>query len=178
MNHSAAFCPEQADDRHDDQRRVQQIYSEHHSWLQGWLRRRLGCSQQAADLAQDTFLRLLTHFPAEPIREPRAWLSTVAHGLMVNHWRRKDLEQAYLQTLASQEFVVSPSPEAQAMIVDALVEIDALLSSLSSKARQVFLWVQLEGLTYRQVAERLMVSERMVKKYMAQAMLTCLTAQA
>ncbi|WP_252321041.1 MULTISPECIES: sigma factor [Symbiopectobacterium] len=39
---------------------VQRIYHEHHVWLQAWLRRRLGCSQQAADLAQDTFVRLVS----------------------------------------------------------------------------------------------------------------------
>ena len=35
------------------------LYSDHHPWLLGWLRSRLGCSQQAADFAQDTFVRIL-----------------------------------------------------------------------------------------------------------------------
>ncbi|MBV8624203.1 MAG: RNA polymerase subunit sigma, partial [Herbaspirillum sp.] len=35
---------------------IEALYCDHHSWLQGWLRRRLGNSEQAADLAQDTFL--------------------------------------------------------------------------------------------------------------------------
>ncbi|WP_312155700.1 sigma factor, partial [Pseudomonas sp.] len=35
------------------------LYGTHRGWLHGWLRRSLGCSQQAADLAQDTFVRLL-----------------------------------------------------------------------------------------------------------------------
>ncbi|MDD3484875.1 sigma factor, partial [Azovibrio restrictus] len=33
------------------------LYRDHHGWLQGWLRRRLGNAHEAADLAQDTFLR-------------------------------------------------------------------------------------------------------------------------
>ncbi|MBJ7222701.1 MULTISPECIES: sigma-70 family RNA polymerase sigma factor [unclassified Brenneria] len=156
---------------------VQQIYHDHHSWLQAWLRRRLGCSQQAADLAQDTFLRLISQHQAMRIREPRAWLTTVAHGLVVNHWRRKDIENAYLQVLAEQERCDTPSPEQQAIVVDALIEIDSMLATLPAKARQAFLWVHLDGLTYKQVAERLAVSERMVKKYMAQAMLNCLLCQ-
>ncbi|WZB75780.1 sigma factor [Achromobacter insuavis] len=36
------------------------LYAEHHGWLRSWLRRKLGCPEQAADLAQDTFLRVLT----------------------------------------------------------------------------------------------------------------------
>ncbi|PWC18028.1 RNA polymerase subunit sigma [Brenneria roseae subsp. roseae] len=153
---------------------VQQIYHEHHSWLQAWLRRRLGCSQQAADLAQDTFLRLISQHQATQIREPRAWLTTVAHGLVVNYWRRKDIENAYLQVLSEQAPAVVPSLEQQAMTIDALLEIDRMLATLPAKVRQAFLWVHLDGLTYRQVAGRLAVSERMVKKYMAQAMLNCL----
>ncbi|WP_233966149.1 sigma-70 family RNA polymerase sigma factor [Pectobacterium polaris] len=156
---------------------VQQIYHDHHAWLQAWLRRRLGCSQQAADLAQDTFLRLICQHQTDRIREPRAWLTTVAHGLVVNHWRRKDIENAYLQVLAEQEFTFSPSLEQQAMVVDALMAIDQMLATLPGKVRQAFLLVHLDGLTYRQVAEQLAVSERMVKKYMAQAMLNCLLCQ-
>ncbi|RLM21946.1 RNA polymerase subunit sigma [Brenneria alni] len=156
---------------------VQQIYHDHHSWLQAWLRRRLGCSQQAADLAQDTFLRLISQHQAMQIREPRAWLTTVAHGLVVNHWRRKDIENAYLQVLARQDDSVAPSPEQQTLIIDALIEIDGMLATLPANVRQAFLWVHLDGLTYQQIAERLAVSERMVKKYMARAMLSCLLCQ-
>ena len=36
------------------------LYAEHHRWLLGWLRQRLGCLHDAADLAQDTFIRVLT----------------------------------------------------------------------------------------------------------------------
>ena len=35
------------------------LYSDHHGWLLGWLRRRLGNAADAADLAHDAFLRLI-----------------------------------------------------------------------------------------------------------------------
>lgn len=41
------------------QRLLRELYSNHHGWLLGWLRRKLGCPQHAEDLAQDTFCRLL-----------------------------------------------------------------------------------------------------------------------
>ncbi|MEI7125405.1 sigma-70 family RNA polymerase sigma factor [Pectobacterium versatile] len=104
-------------------------------------------------------------------------MTTVAHGLVVNHWRRKDIENAYLQVLAEQEFTFAPSLEQQVMVVDALMAIDQMLATLPGKVRQAFLLVHLDCLTYRQVAEQLAVSERMVKKYMAQAMLNCLLCQ-
>lgn len=150
------------------------LYSDHHGWLQDWLRRRLGNAFDAADLAHDTFLRLLRSL--EPVREPRAYLTTIAHGLVVNHWRRQDLERAYRETLATVADTQAPSPEEGALLLEALCELDALLNQLNPKARTAFLLAQLEGYTYIEIAARLDVSERMVKKYMAQAMLHCLTA--
>ncbi len=149
-------------------------YQDHHGWLQGWFRRKLGCSHSAADLVQDTFMRVLTREAAPGVREPRAFLATVAHGLMVNHLRRQALERAYLEELAHRPESVDPGPEARAIVVEALMQIDALLAGLPSRAREAFLLSQLEGLRYAEIAERLGVSLSMVKKYMLQAMTHCL----
>lgn len=157
------------------QQSVQHLYREHHGWLSNWLVARLGCSHNAADIAQDTFLRLLTSTHNVPaLREPRAYLSTIAKGLVVNFWRRQAIERAYLDALALQPEALEPSPESREMILETLAAIDAMLLRLPSKVRQAFLLAQLEGLTYAMIAQRLGVSERMVKKYMAQAMLHCL----
>lgn len=154
---------------------IRTLYLDHHGWLRERLQRRLGCLGQAADLAQDTFVRLLAREgELERLREPRAFLATVAQGLLANHWRRQALERAYLQALAARLEEVQPSPEAQALILETLTELDALLDRLPARVRQAFLLAQLDGLTYAVIAQRLGVSERMVKKYMAQAMLHCL----
>lgn len=53
------------------QREITELYSEHHSWLFTWLRRKLGCTHNAADVAQDTFARILhTRESVTGIREP------------------------------------------------------------------------------------------------------------
>lgn len=154
---------------------VADLYASHHGWLRGWLRRKTGCADHAADIAQDTFVRLLSRsFDWNDLREPRAYLSTVAHGLMVNHMRRHAIERAYLEALAAQPEQASPSPESLALVVEALSEIDAMLDGLPSKARAAFLLSQLEGLRYAEIAERLDVSLSMVKKYMLQAITRCM----
>ena len=66
------------------------------------------------------------------------------------------------------------SPEERQIILDTLLAIDALLNTLPFKVRRAFLLSRLDGLSYREIAAELGVSERMVKKYMAQAMLHCL----
>jgi len=152
------------------------LYLAHHGWLRNWLRRKLGCADKAADIAHDTFLRVLAQPATEPLQAPRAYLSTIAHGLMVTHWRRQDLERAYLEALAVLPERSSPSPEVRALAIEALVAVDAMLHALPEKPRRAFLLSQLDGLTYREIATEIGVSERMVKKYMASAMLHCLAA--
>jgi RNA polymerase sigma factor (sigma-70 family) len=160
---------------------VHALYRGHHGWLLGWLRGRLGNSFDAADLAQDTFLRILTapdHTPEKQgdwqLREPRAYLTVVAKRLIANLYRRRSLEQAYLDALGAMPEPLAPSPEQQAIILETLQEIDAMLDGLAPSVRQAFLMAQLEGLGYAEIAARLGVSERTVKRYMAEAMAHCI----
>ncbi len=155
-------------------RQVATLYTDHHHWLQGWLYRRLHHVGDAADLAQDTFVRLLTSPAHEALREPRAYLATVARRLLVNHLRRQSLEQAYLQALAALPEPQAPSPEQQLLILQALQEVDAMLDGLPPKVRAVFILSQIEGLTYAAIAEELGIGLRSVKRYMAKAMAECI----
>lgn len=151
-----------------------QLYREHHSWLRLRLQQRLGCAFDAADLAHDTFLRILARRDLADIREPRPYLATVAKGLMVNHLRRKTLERAYLESLASLPEALQPGPEARYLLLETLLEIDALLDGLPARVRQAFLLSQLDDLTYSQIAEHLGVSLSSVKQYMFKAIRHCM----
>jgi RNA polymerase sigma factor (sigma-70 family) len=162
-------------------RQLHTLYSDHHGWLQGWLRRKLGNTCDAADLAQDTFVRILTapdHSPEKQgewqLSEPRAYLTLIAKRLMANLFRRRSLEQSYLEALGALPEAHAPSPEQQAIILETLQEIDTMLDGLAPKVRAAFLMAQLEGLAYAEIAERLGVSERTVKRYMAEALARCI----
>lgn len=146
------------------------LYVEHSSWLHGWLRKRMGSHCDAADLVQDTFVKVLKARTALEVREPRHYLSTVAKGLMIDLFRRRSLEQAYLDTLASLPVEHVPSSEAQAILFETLVELDKMLAGLGTRVRQVFILSQLDGLTYKQIAEQLGLSLRSVNSYMTKAM--------
>ncbi|SAI68899.1 RNA polymerase sigma factor [Bordetella ansorpii] len=156
---------------------VETLYCDHHSWLQGWLRRRLGNAADAADLAQDAFLRLLAKPRAfGSLPEARVYLRAMAGGLCVDLWRRRQIEQAWLDTLAAQPEARAPSAEHQAIVLQALQDIDRLLRSLPVKAAHGFVLAVGCEMTDKEVAEELGVSTRMVRKYVAQAMLHCLNA--
>ncbi|MHA7917661.1 sigma-70 family RNA polymerase sigma factor [Alloalcanivorax xenomutans] len=153
------------------------LYSDHHGWLLGWLRKKLGCSQRAADMAHDTFVRVLTSSSdLQGVREPRAFLTTIAGRLIIDDARRKKVEQAYLETWMALygDCAAAPSSEELATVVELLTEVVGWLESLPEKPRQAFIMSRLDGLSHAEIAERLGVSVSMVKKYVAQALLHCL----
>jgi len=150
------------------------LYQQHNGWLNTWLRTRLGNSSDAADLAQDTFVRVLAARNVEAIREPRTYLSAIARALMIDRFRRNAVEQAYLDALALRPEAVNISPETRLLIIETLSAIDAMLDELGERTREIFLAVQLEGHSYVAVAERLGVSVTTVKKHMVRAITQCL----
>ncbi|MFJ2330917.1 sigma-70 family RNA polymerase sigma factor [Pseudomonas helleri] len=158
---------------------VRNLYSDHHHWLVNWLRRRLRNAENADDMAQDTFLYVLGK-PEQvaQLREPRAWLSSIAKGLMIDRYRRQQVEQAYLQALAHVPEQDMPSPEERLILLETLTRIDALLDGLKPNVRTAFLLSRLEGLGYQAIAERLEVSVSSVEKYMATAIRHCFLARA
>lgn len=149
------------------------LYTDHHSWLHAWLRKKLGCTHRAADLAHDTFLRLLGREETVTIQEPRAFLTTIAQGLVSNHFRRQKLEQAWLEALAWLPGAEAPSPEQRMLMFETLLEIDHRLDALGPVVRRAFLLFQLDGLPQAEIAATLGISVPSVKRYVARALVAC-----
>jgi RNA polymerase sigma-19 factor, ECF subfamily len=155
---------------------VHTLYDAHHGWLCGWLLRRLGNASDAADLAQDTFVSVLTGGQAATIREPRPFLATVAGRLVAHRYRRRMLEQAYLDALAALPEELAPSPESRLLALEVLQELDQALDGMPPRTRKVFLLAHLEALSYREIGERLRISTSAVKQHLTRANRHCLFA--
>ena len=155
---------------------ISDLYCEHHGWLFGWLSRKLGCAHNAADLAQDTFARILNaRESVASLREPRAFLSTTARRLIIDQVRRKHIENAYLQELAltAEALEGYQSPEHILSTLEALEHIAFMLEGLHDNVRQAFVLYYLDGLTQSEIARQLGLSDRTVRKYLIQALLHC-----
>lgn len=152
------------------------LYQEHHSWIYGWLYKKLGNSADAADLAQDTFVRLIARQNQVELEQPRAYLTKIAKGLMINWIQHKSVERAYLEVLSEQPELVQNSPERDVLIIETLTEVIHLLAELPEDVRQTFLYTQLEGLKHQDIANQLNISISTVKRHIQRAYIHCLTA--
>lgn len=158
---------------------IETLYSHHHGWLQTWLSRKLGNSFDAADLAQDTFLRLMTSQRIAVLgNEPRALITHIAKGLLIDHWRRRQVQQAYLDALAQVPEQHAPSPETSLIIIETLCAIDAMLGSLPARTRELFLMAQLDGLTLKEISARTQMPVITIRRHITRALVACMAIAA
>ena len=153
----------------DPMQQAQQLFTGHHGWLLSRLKARLRNTAEAQDVASETFLRVVAAPGPTQIEEPRAFLTTIAKRLLFTLWRRRELEQAYLETLAQRQQEFAPSPEERALLLETLNTIAHALDGLQLKARQSFLLSQLDGMTYQAIAEQLNISHSTVRRHMTEA---------
>lgn len=78
------------------QQEVHALYSNDHGWLCGcWLRKKMGATYGAADLAHDAFPGLRSSKEAVAIQKPRLVLTAVTQRL--NHWHREQIKRVNLE---------------------------------------------------------------------------------
>jgi RNA polymerase sigma-70 factor (ECF subfamily) len=124
----------------------------------------------AEDLTQEAFVRLQSS-ARNHLESPRGFLFRTAHNLALDHLRRDrrvpidELDDITTASLAD----AGPSPEEQVAARQELAIMRAIILELPPKCRQVFLLVRLEGLSHRDVAAEMGMSQTMVRKYLARA---------
>ncbi len=141
---------------------LQSLFRKHARDIDRFLRRRGHNPETAADLTQDTFLRMLTAAPEEDAvhHNPKAYLYQVSRNLSINHARRERL--ANTVDLSDDAFVqfADPSPSAETVIYDRqrLKLTAAALAELPERTRIAFELHRLGDRTISDVAEELGLS--------------------
>lgn len=153
------------------------LYQDHHGWLQGWLRRSTGCSERAADIAHDTFLRLLLNRYQDFSSHPRALLQRIARNLIIDYGRRQEVERAYLAALAQLPEAEMPSAESQALIVESLLRIESALSRLPQQTQRIFELSQFDGMKQQSIADQLGICINSVRRHLQKALSVCILAE-
>lgn len=152
----------------------------HYHELLRFLTRRTGCVELAADIAQDTFLRVARTEPSGRIDNPRAYLFRVAGNLATDVLRKETrlAQRSSASTPATDgrrpaSADLPTSPESVFLARERLRLLDDALLHLPENARRALLMSRVDGVTFACIAAELGVSESMVAKYIAQALKVC-----
>lgn len=151
-----------------------QLYLDHHRWLYSLLRRMLGNSSDAADLAHDIYLKLLKRGCVPSPELSRCHLTQIAKGMVIDLYRRRQVEAGHLEGLKQQHEPLAPSEESRALVLETLAQIETTLRRQPAKTQQALLLHKLNGMGHRDIAAELKVSVSSVEKYIATALRACL----
>jgi RNA polymerase sigma factor (sigma-70 family) len=157
---------------------VSELFREHNRVLVGYLRSRLGSEQEAKEVAQEAYVRVLQlHEPGTP-GLLRAYLFKTAANLAIDRLRHRRVrqrseEQPQLFEELNTTSGESADPAERLMAREQVEQLLGYLQELPSKCQQVMNLHRFEGVSQRDVSLRLGISERMVRRYVTYAMVYC-----
>lgn len=149
---------------------VERVFREHNDALVRFIAARLGSKQEASEVAQEAYVRLLSLDNEEAVSFLRAFLFKTADNLATDRLRARS-RRGFIVTAGSVEKAVFElSPERELEGEQAIERLRQAIDELPQKCREAFLLYRLEELSCADIAVRLGLQERMVWRYIARAL--------
>lgn len=155
---------------------VRQLFREHNRALVNFLRTRVSSEQEAQDVAQEAYVKLLQLHEPGAISFLRGYLFRIATNLTVDRARHTFVRHRHARAQAEtslDDFTDVGSLDVQAITREEFERAVAALNELSPRLRQAFVRHAVEGYSTSEIAAELGVDERTVRKFVARAMLHC-----
>ena len=135
--------------------------------LLAYIRRSIADAAEAEDILQESLFELVIAYRMmQPVEQAGAWLVRVARNRIIDRFRRRAARQGTVVAeeddaasgLADLLPAADGGPEAAVMRGILLAEIEAALAELPPEQREVFIAQELEGVSFRELAQRSGVS--------------------
>ncbi len=147
----------------------------HEAALRAYLRGSFPTLQDVDDLVQDAYARLLLAHDAGKVQHPKAYLFATARNAALDLFRRKKIVS--IEGIAEIEhlpvLVDGPDAAEAASHEQEIQILTEAIAALPERCRQVFTLRRLRGLSHREIAESLGISEHTVNAQLAIAVLRC-----
>lgn len=153
-----------------DAANVERLFREHNSALLRFVAAKLGSEQEAREVAQEAYVRVLRLNHPEAVSYLRAFLFKTAANLALDRLRARGRRPPTCSVGESEFAVFHLCPERQIAGEQTVAIIRQALAELPHKCRQVFLLHRIQGFSRAEIAERMGLRERMVRMYMARAL--------
>lgn len=155
--------------------RISEHFGAHRDELLRFLRSRLSTPEQADDLLQQTFLRLVQRADRLIIENPKAYLMMTARHVLADFYRQQKVNDsnADVSFEENQHFDERWSPSRLVQSHDELEQLAAALASLSASVRNSFVLSRIYGHTYTEIGQMLGLSPRTVEKHVAKGLAQC-----
>lgn len=145
------------------------LYRDHAPRLMRQLRVQLRSSEDARDLVQDAFVRLLGSIRRHPLEHPEAFLNRIVRNLLIDRSRRLANRAHYVPLDAGNEPVTRATQADGLELADTQKRYREAVATLPERMRVVFLLHRIDELNYKEIADRLGISARTAEWHVAEA---------
>jgi RNA polymerase sigma factor (sigma-70 family) len=153
---------------------IERLFREHKEALIRFLALRLRSQQEAKEVAQEAYVRLLKLDQPGAVSFLRAFLFKTAANLAVDRIRHEQTARhAAREIKFLEEFTRQPTPEQFASDAEQIRLLEKLIDELPPKCRRAFLLHKVQGLDFKEIAAQMGLGERMVRTYVVRAVVYC-----
>ena len=161
-------------DRPDEEahaKSIAELFQEHNRSLIRFLTARLRSAQEAEEVAQEAYVRLLRLDQPGTVSFLRAFLYKTAANLAVDRMRKRGRHSVAAEAGYFEDFRKPPTPDREVEGSQEIEHVLRLLEDLPPKCRRAFLLHKIDELEFADVARQMGLSERMVRIYVIRAVL-------
>jgi RNA polymerase sigma-70 factor (ECF subfamily) len=176
MEAGASPSPEAAHDSLENHARViAELFRAHNAALVSFLAARLHDAQDARDVAQEAYVRLLQLDTPGALSFLRGYLFKIAENLATDRIRHRALRvrSAYTESLLFDDLDERSSAERNLLAQEELSRISTRLMELPLNCRRAFIMHVLLDRPTREIAAEMAVSDRTVRNYVTRGLLIC-----
>lgn len=149
------------------------LFRDHNDSLIRFLAARLRSQQEAKEVAQEAYVRLLQLDQPGAVSYLRAFLFKIAANLASDRLRARSREHRAVQAQLFAHFSEPPTPERELAGSQELRMLSRLIDELPPRCRQAFLLHRIYGMAFGDIAAQLGVTERMIRKHVVRALMYC-----
>lgn len=154
---------------------ITDLFTESNTDVIKYLRSRLPGGEDARDLAQEAYLRLLRLKRGDLVRNPEAYLFRIASNLVHEYWLSG--QRTVTNYIAGVDLDTIPAPENSPDLLarqqEAMEALERALQALPPLYQQIVIMHRRDGLTYNEISEKLGISPHMVKKNLSKGLARC-----
>lgn len=158
--------------------RVARLFREHNDSLVQFLTSRLRSPQEAREVAQEAYVRLLSLDTPDAVSFLRAFLFKTASNIAIDRIRHRQRCPHTNDVSLFDELPERRTPEVRVQGEQEVALLAQLIANLPPKCRQAFLLHKVEGLSAPEIGVRMELSERQVRDYILRGLLYCRTGLA
>lgn len=154
----------------DHSQALAEIFRHHKAALVRFLTVRTGSAEDAKEIVQEAFAKMLTLERPGTIGLLAGYLWRIAVNLAIDRKRQRARQQGFERAVLALTENRAPSAESTADARERLAIVEAAMGNLPARCLEAFILHVIKGLTFDEVGREMGISGRMAKKHMARAL--------